>query len=65
MGAQVRFVDNSSRTVGDDVMLVSGLGMCTLGFIQGYWYWTFIGVLFFLSGLQMFKDNKTERNEGR
>lgn len=55
MGSKIGFVDDSSRTVSDDVMLLLGFGMCVMGYWQGYWYWTFIGCLFFLSGLRVFK----------
>lgn len=48
-------VVSSDRTHTDDFLLLSGFGLCVAGFYQGYWYWTFVGVLLFLSGLGVFK----------
>ena len=48
----------SESDLGNDVLLVAGLGLCALGFVMHYWYWTFIGVLFFLSGCRAFRPEK-------
>jgi len=47
-----------STSSSDDLLLVIGFALCVLGFFQGYWYWTFIGVLFFLSGCRAFRPEK-------
>lgn len=39
----------------DDFLLIVGLSLCVLGFVMHYWYWSFVGVLLFLSGLGAFK----------
>lgn len=49
----------SENTHTDDFLLLVGFAMCVGGFWQGYWYWTFVGTLLFLSGLGAFRKTET------
>ena len=53
----------SESDLGNDVLLVAGLAFCVMGFFQGYWYWCFIGVLFFLSGCGALKQEEEGTND--
>ena len=48
----------SREDLVNDIMLTVGFAFCVLGFLMGFWYWSFIGVLFVLSGLKVFAPEK-------